>query len=590
MIKSCVIMPWDGESACQTIIDKAQENIDTILKPNIRQILEKLNDKIKENGALIYSGYAPFFSTANEDCSDPDKQEWALKSWRWWQFWNWLNKPLRLTVERRTKFNTLVENINKAIFEVVEEFDKDTKIKYRATFSDWSSWPGIVDGQFCSPSSSGAYPDPKQPELLFIKMDTRAVAGHDPDQLKRRGDNNGTELLDSGNNNGPESVSEADDVEDDDDSSAMRQHVEEYRDRLKGRLTREHIHDSLLYKSANPRAEVLHKLDARAPTPPGCPGDGLPGVPLGLGLPDSFLSIFHPNTKGHEAMAAYALQNLIYLRAQILGVDDGTCALTRDDFTCWQKEGRKAFVSWDRLNENYKDFCNDVKPPDNTINWKWEKTYHKGTPDEHTFSLQLTDGTWAFDKAACLESFDRIINSCDGNDPNNPLNLKFGGRWVRGNYNYQYVAFLSHSLSPLFFACVPSWKLIHHPQNQPQAGARHDHQEGRRVPRLVEARAHDVPLLRARVGVARLGPGHAARVGAGVRRGRDGVDVRLLRRAGLVRGVRVAGRVQHARVLRHRLLPQQLGRAPRRRGNVRGSRVGYAGLWGPQCLISYLAR
>jgi hypothetical protein len=136
-------------------------------------------------------------------------------------------------------------------------------------------------------------------------------------------------------------------------------------------------------------------------------------------------------------MAAYALQNLVYLRAQILDVDDGTCAQTRDEFTCWQKEGRKAFVAWDRLNENYKDFCNDVKPPSNEVNWKWEKRYHEGTPDEHVFSLQLLDGASSFDKDKCLESFDRVINSCDGGDSNNPLNFKFGGRWVRGNYNYQ---------------------------------------------------------------------------------------------------------------------------------------------------------
>lgn len=40
MIKTCVIMPWDGESACQTLIDKAQDNIDTILKDVSFPLLE----------------------------------------------------------------------------------------------------------------------------------------------------------------------------------------------------------------------------------------------------------------------------------------------------------------------------------------------------------------------------------------------------------------------------------------------------------------------------------------------------------------------------------------------------------------------
>lgn len=430
MIKTCVIMPWDGEDACQAIIDKAQENIETILKDNIRQVLQKLNGKIRKDGALIYSGYAPFFNTENEDCADPAKQNWALKAWRWWQFWNWLNTSLKLTIERRKKFNTLVEGINKAISEVVEEFDKDSAIGYRATFSDWSSWPGIVDGQFCSPSSTGWYPDPEQPDLLFIKFNT-AVSGTPPhDETKRRD-------LGNGSSSGVAVDVDTDSSEQDAGADEMRRRLEEYQEQIRGRLTRKHIYDSLLWKSANPRAEALHKLDPREPSAPGCPGDSLPGVPLGLGLPDSFLSIFHPNKQGHEAMAAYALQNLVYVRAQILGVDDGLCAQTRDDFTCWQKEGRKAFVDFARVDENYKDFCNDVKPTDNTINWKWEKKYHEGTPDEHTIVLQLQDGASSFDKDQCLETFDRIINSCDGNDDKNPLNFKYGGRWARGNYDYQ---------------------------------------------------------------------------------------------------------------------------------------------------------
>ncbi|KAK3344505.1 hypothetical protein B0T25DRAFT_573437 [Lasiosphaeria hispida] len=60
--------------------------------------------------------------------------------------------------------------------------------------------------------------------------------------------------------------------------------------------------------------------------------------------------------RGHEAMAGYALQNL--------------------------KEGKKAFVDFTGVNENFKDFCDNVQVPSNTINWTFEKRYHKGTPDE----------------------------------------------------------------------------------------------------------------------------------------------------------------------------------------------------------------
>lgn len=271
-------------------------------------------------------------------------------------------------------------------------------------------------------------------DLLFIKFDTRARKARPHDELKRRDDVIDSETLVGSEvlvNGGGDGIN---------DSPETRRQVEEYSRQLRGRLTREHLHESLLWKSANPAAEALHKLDARAPSPPGCPGDGSPGIPLGLGMPDSFLSIFHPNAKGHEAMAAYALQNLVYLRAKVLDVDDGMCSQTRDDFSCWQKEGRKAFVTWDRLDENYKDFCDDVKPPADTVNWKWKKTYHEGTPDEHEFVLQLSNGASSFNKDKCLSSFDRIINSCDGNDPKNPLNLKFGGRWALGSYEYQYVS------------------------------------------------------------------------------------------------------------------------------------------------------
>lgn len=60
------------------------------------------------------------------------------------------------------------------------------------------------------------------------------------------------------------------------------------------------------------------------------------------------------------------------------------------------------------------------------------------------FAVQLeasaaNTGTDAI-RAECLESFDRIINSCDGNDPANPMDWKFGGTWTRGGNTYEVTA------------------------------------------------------------------------------------------------------------------------------------------------------
>lgn len=108
-----------------------------------------------------------------------------------------------------------------------------------------------------------------------------------------------------------------------------------------------------------------------------------------------------------------------------------------DEFKCWQKEGRKGYTSPDQLNVNYKNFCDQVKAPDNTVGWKSEVSYAKDTPDKHSFLLQLSSNAGAFNKDECLESFDRIINGCDGNNDQNPMDWKFGGRYVRGEYTYE---------------------------------------------------------------------------------------------------------------------------------------------------------
>ena len=340
---------------------------------------------MNKHSIVVYNMYAKYFNTDNDDCEK--KQGWA--------FPKLFFSPLLLTINRRKRFNALVDNINKAIDEVVDDINKNGKVKYKIATADWGIWPEQgVSGQYCVPDSTGRYPDPKQPDLQFFKPDTYIAS--------------------------------------------------DYHDELKKRSTPEKEREILgligssadIWKSSNPPAEALHKLDRRAPAPPGCPGDGGFDFTLGLGIPDAFGKYFHPNELGHETITAWAIQTMIDTRAEVLGLGGPSCAV-EDRFKCWLTDGRKGYANAARMNENYKDFCNNVKVPDHTVGWKAETPYHEGTPDEHSFLLQLSSKANDFDKDECMDSFDRLINGCDGNDPNNPMNWKFGGQYVRGEYTYE---------------------------------------------------------------------------------------------------------------------------------------------------------
>ncbi|CAK7197527.1 hypothetical protein SEUCBS139899_000175 [Sporothrix eucalyptigena] len=445
IITNCILLAWRGEDACQSVLDKAQENIDTILKDNVRAILNALNDggAVRAGGFVVYSGYAPYFDTTNEDCGDLSKQNWAINEWWWWSYW--FSSPLQLTVARRTTFNTLVANINKAIADVVAEFAANPAITYKIGFSNWADWGAAVDGQMCSPNGNGLYPEPNQPNLQFFKRDTY-VAPSTFLELKKRGNETTNLRTDSTYtretvDNDPELRVAVEQAIGGPLTEAARQH---FLDRLAERWSMANLHESLLYKSPNPRAVALHRLDPRGtPSPPNCPGDDSFDPTLGLGLPDKLAANFHPNEKGHENMAAFAMTSLVDLRAKSLGQDAPLCTLgDADTFTCWQGTGRKSFASSDRMNANYPDFCDtvDATHPTNSINWVQRKTYHAGTPDEHEMVVQLGQGAATFNKSQCLDSLSRIINGCDGNDPDhNPLDFKFGGSYVRdeGRYTYE---------------------------------------------------------------------------------------------------------------------------------------------------------
>ena len=114
------------------------------------------------------------------------------------------------------------------------------------------------------------------------------------------------------------------------------------------------------------------------------------------------------------------------LRSIVLGVDSPACTVT-DEFTCFSKTGSKFYVSGNRTNENYEEFCKEVeeKHSKDSINWSYSKSYDLGTPEEHDYVVSLGNGVSAFDKDQCIESMKKLINSCDTSD--NPMNWKGGG-------------------------------------------------------------------------------------------------------------------------------------------------------------------
>jgi lysophospholipase L1-like esterase len=267
IIKDCIILPYGRTSACNSVIAIAQENAKSLIKDDVKQILEALNEKMNEDGIVVVNSYARFFDATSDNC---DKQSWDA-------FWY---LPLgstyqALSISRRETFNQLVLDINKSIREAINEVAEDENIKYKVGYAEWDGWVADeLDAQMCSPSSNGDYPDKNQPDMHFIKPDTHPWFGWSDDfertELRKR-DMNLEDLLASARL-----------------SDSERRQVNRIKTAMEARERNieRTLYDSILYKSANPRADVRHKLNPRDPSPPGCPGDDGPDITFGLGMPD----------------------------------------------------------------------------------------------------------------------------------------------------------------------------------------------------------------------------------------------------------------------------------------------------------------
>ncbi|KAK2867985.1 hypothetical protein FQN49_003275 [Arthroderma sp. PD_2] len=417
IIKSCIILPFWGEVSCTAVLDKAEKNLKDIMRSNIKQILLALKDKMAKDG-IVRTRIAPKNRTG---LSLPGSRT-SSPTYSYY---------FEITVDRRKRFSKLAEGLNNLIGEVVK-YSQD-EVDYTIGMSNWDLW-GIegVKGQMCDPTSTGAYPDSEQHDLLFFKPDTRRPRIlNSLDSLSNKHDlanqNQGAANIES---RGLKNLDNA-------ETLPLRTKL-----RLPPRDLDENgvdraVYKSSLWNSVNPRAAILKDLDINAPSLPGCPGDSEgPLGALGNFLLDFFGRLFHPNELGHNAVASFAIQMTMSLRAKVLGVAQEVCELT-EELKCWQKEGKKGYVTADRLDENYKKFCDDVESPEDGLgDWRFAKSYHAGTPDEHELVYEVGEGEAGFNKDDCLKPFKRIIHGCDGNDPENPLNWKFDGTWKRNEFTY----------------------------------------------------------------------------------------------------------------------------------------------------------
>ncbi|KAF4984916.1 hypothetical protein FDECE_16982 [Fusarium decemcellulare] len=407
IISNCILLSIGEEEACEEVIKVAENNVDEIIKSNMKEILHALNKKMNKDGVVVVLGYAEFFNTKENNC---EEEAWDAFSWR--DFWP-LKRSQKLTIARRKRFNELVKKINKATAEAVTEISKDDEIQYKVGFADWNPWvyQDKVDGQMCSPSSNGDYPDKNQPNMQFIKPDTNPWSGWRDDvrdELKKRG------------------------LDEEDEAKFLQEmevKIEKRQKRTAGR-----IWSSKFFNSPNPPAIVRRVLGRRDPKAPGCPSDDDRDWTMGLGLPNSVGANFHPNEKGHITMASFAMAEAMDLRSLVLDVDSPSCAV-KDEFKCWSDDDWKIYANADRLDKHYEDFCKNIEQPKHEKGWEYYKPYDEGTPDEHEFKISLSKDVADYDEEECIDSMKKLIHSCD---TNRKMNWKSGGSYVRNDGAYTY--------------------------------------------------------------------------------------------------------------------------------------------------------
>lgn len=349
---------------------------------------------MNSGGVIVLALYAQYFSEATEACASEN--------------WGWPLGGLPLSINRRNIFNQLVRDTNHELkYAVYDGREKDGFTNAQVVFADWDDWAWRMGGLMCE---DGQDPDPTLTDkLMFFKLNTSpANLGDVPvGTIKIRGNiSDFDEPLET----------EAIDAELEDAWAAAR---------TVALPTDDHLNISY---------PLAAHIDKRGITSPSCPSGVLKNVVSYL-LPDNIGKIFHPNIKGHEAIASFALDAVRIVRANQLNISPPGCV--SNTLSCFADHDTGEYASDYAMYSATADFCNSVESgqPSGVANWQYAKTYYQGTLDEAEFRLELSGGASSFDKDQCNKAVNGILDGCD-KYTTNPMNWKQGGTYTFGSYKY----------------------------------------------------------------------------------------------------------------------------------------------------------
>jgi len=380
-----------SESSCQKAINAAQTAIDGILEDNIVSLLNSLDEKMDAQGIIVLSSYAPYFDNTTTDCTN--NEDWVFPGQAG-------GTSLLLSTSHRTSFNTLVANTNAKLKAAVDKVAKTASST--VVFADWSAWGEAIGGRFCEKGSSPYPDDPSNDNAMFYKLPTPKI--FTPGTFYRRNSELGSDSM----------------LELSSNFTAREEQVETENAEAEFERIIDWISNS----------NSLSKRDE--PTVGNC------GTNSGGGwLPDSIGKIFHPTNLGHEAIASYVTWAIGNAMAKKEHTTSPSCNLV-DDLTCHSSKGSKAYASAYSLYSHTAEFCKDAVPDLNTQDSGnlITRTYNKDTVDEVQFIVTKDPGAVDLTEEVCNAAVNRILDGCDGNNDDNPMNWKSGGSYANGAFTY----------------------------------------------------------------------------------------------------------------------------------------------------------